>query len=66
MTMKKRKHEQKNTKKNMTDQNDDFYFIAGYTSGGVPYGVTWEEMGLKPWQKEELKNDDSNEELPFD
>ena len=19
------------------------------TSGGAPYGVTWEEMGLKPW-----------------
>ena len=25
-------------------QGDTFAFIAGYTSGGVPYGVTWEEM----------------------
>lgn len=30
-------------------QNDMFYFIAGYTSGGAPYGVTWEEMGLEPY-----------------
>lgn len=21
----------------------DFYFVAGYTSNGVPYGITWEE-----------------------
>ena len=26
------------------------FFIAGYTSGGAPYGVTWEEMGLEPWE----------------
>lgn len=32
------------------DQNEDFFFIAGYTSGGAPYGVTWEEMGLEPWE----------------
>ena len=29
------------------DQDDTFYYIAGYTSGGAPYGVTWEEMGFK-------------------
>lgn len=32
------------------DQDDHFFFIAGYTPGGAPYGVTWEEMGLKPWE----------------
>ena len=31
------------------DQDSRFYFIAGYTSGGAPFGVTWEEMGLEPW-----------------
>ena len=31
-------------------QDDRFFFIAGYTSGGAPYGVTWEEMGMKPWE----------------
>ncbi len=30
------------------DQDDTFYYIAGYTSGGAPSGVTWEEMGLTP------------------
>ena len=24
-------------------QDENFFFIAGYTSGGTPYGVTWEE-----------------------
>lgn len=28
------------------DQDDTFFFIAGYTSGGAPYGVTWEQMGM--------------------
>lgn len=32
------------------DSNDTFYYIAGYTPGGAPYGVTWEEMGLSPWE----------------
>ena len=32
------------------EQDDRFFFIAGYTSGGAPYGVTWAEMGLAPWQ----------------
>ena len=37
------------------DQDDTFYYIAGYTSGGAPYGVTWEEMGLKPdiWEPDD-------------
>ena len=26
------------------------FCIAGYTSGGAPYGVTWEEKDLKPWE----------------
>ena len=25
------------------DQDENFYFIAGYTSGGAPYGITWEQ-----------------------
>ena len=30
------------------EQDGRFYYIAGYTSGGAPYGVTWEEMGMSP------------------
>ena len=26
--------------------DDTFSFIAGYTAGGVSYGVTWEEIGI--------------------
>lgn len=26
-----------------TESNAHFSFIAGYTSSGVPYGLTWEE-----------------------
>ena len=33
-------------------QNDRFYYIAGYTSGGAPYGLTWDEMGLLPYESE--------------
>lgn len=34
------------------DSDDTFYFIAGYTPGGAPFGITWEEMeGLKMLEK---------------
>lgn len=41
----------KNRRKNVSDameseafeQDEYFYFIAGCTEGGAPYGVTWEE-----------------------
>ena len=32
------------------NSDDNFFFIAGYTSGGAPYGVTWAEMGLEPYE----------------
>lgn len=25
------------------DSDENYYFIVGYTSGGAPYGITWEE-----------------------
>ena len=28
--------------------SDTFAFIAGYTTGGFPYGTTWEELGIDP------------------
>jgi hypothetical protein len=33
-----------------------FYYIAGYTSGGAPYGITWEEY------QNEIKDKENNEE----
>jgi len=26
------------------DQDDSFAFIVGYTSGGAPYGLSWDEL----------------------
>ena len=50
----RRARQKKETRDNLAKeeilQDDRFFFIAGYTSGGAPYGVTWEEMGLKPWE----------------
>ena len=47
---KRKKKVRDNLNKEEILQDDRFFFIAGYTSGGAPYGVTWEEMGLKPWE----------------
>ena len=30
------------------DCDDRFSFIAGYTDGGAPFGVMWEEVGIDP------------------
>lgn len=35
-----------------SEQDGTFYYIAGYTSGGAPYGVTWEEMGMSPYMED--------------
>ena len=47
----KRQAMNKQAVENNIGQDDTFFYIAGYTSCGAPYGVTWEEMGLKPWQE---------------
>jgi len=47
-----------------SNQDDFFYFIAGYTAGGAPYGITWEQArkdGLI-----ESHDEDGTDELPFD
>jgi hypothetical protein len=32
------------------DQDDEFAYIAGYTEGGAPYGITWSEReGMDVW-----------------
>ena len=49
----RKKREEKRLADERNDwQDDTFYFIAGYTSGGAPYGVTWAEMGLEPYNNE--------------
>lgn len=39
----------------LVDSDDTFYYIAGYTSGGAPYGVTSEEFGDLELDTEKIK-----------
>jgi hypothetical protein len=50
----------KSRPKALTGYDENFAFIAGYTPGGYPYGVTWEE-----WEKLEQKERDGCEPDPF-
>lgn len=40
------------------ESDNTFAFIAGYTEGGFPYGLTWEELGNSETEERE-------EILPF-
>ncbi len=48
---KKKKSKNKHETVNNDFQDDNFLYIAGYTSGGAPYGVTWEEMRMNPYEE---------------
>jgi hypothetical protein len=52
--VKKLKHLENKTV--LLEQDENFYYIAGYTSGGAPYGITWEQAA------EEGLLDDSDDE----
>jgi hypothetical protein len=45
----KKKKRQKEFDNLYADSDDHFVFIAGYTSGGAPYGITWDELGIEPY-----------------
>ena len=59
---KKQRKEQQYSCSFAPDQDETFFYIAGYTSGGAPYGVTWEEMGISVC--DELEENASLEMLP--
>lgn len=40
----KNKHKKQAPEQFAPDSDENFAHIAGYTDGGAPYGVTWEEM----------------------
>ena len=56
---------------NLFEPDDTFAFIAGYTAGGFPYGITWKEMvEIESNEKEKIRNirndlDDEEYDLPF-
>ena len=49
-----------------TWQDSDYYFIAGYTSGGVPYGITWEEYEREYKEDEDGNQDKNNSSISND
>jgi hypothetical protein len=56
--LQKKREEQEKRRENesyarVPNSDNRFFFIAGYTSGGAPYGVTWEEMELFPYETPE-------------
>lgn len=64
----KRKRTRKHTHYEECMQNEDFYFIAGYTSSGAPFGTTWEEAyrdGLVDEEHREIKVEMNPDDLPF-
>ena len=44
-TNKNKRRKKRNIDDFQIEQDENFCFIAGYTSGGFPYGNPWEETG---------------------
>lgn len=57
MRQKREEVKQQEIYERYSDSDDTFFYIEGYTSGGAPYGVTWEEMGMEPWDSFEVDDD---------
>jgi hypothetical protein len=65
----KRERQKAKLEENLIESDENFAYIAGYTSGGAPYGVTWEEK-VEMLQLEKEYNPryqliDFEDELPF-
>lgn len=45
--------------------DETFHFIAGYTSNGVPFGVTWEEMRGEREESTEIYEMVDSDDVPF-
>ena len=66
----KRKKNNKRNKQQFENFDEDsdgtFAYIAGYTIGGAPYGITWEEWEFD--EEENMKPDNPSpnlDDLPF-
>lgn len=65
---KKEKEEPKIDESELIDSDENFAFIAGYTSGGAPYGIAWDEKEIDTEMDEKDTNiaiNEQNDELPF-
>ncbi|MGI6562280.1 MAG: hypothetical protein ACOX3Q_06935 [Clostridia bacterium] len=66
----KERRREKEAEERAEYQDENFYFIAGFTSGGAPYGCTWESLedsedpSMDDLGKQHFENIDDNE-VPF-
>ena len=63
-----KRRKQTDTELALLEQSENFYFIAGYTSGGAPYGITWEEtaeQGMLGKNDNDSDEPESPDDLPF-
>jgi len=55
----KAKRKEFDTPEDIFESDENFSFIAGYTSGGLPYGLTWEQ-----WDPNEDCSLNTQDEIP--
>lgn len=61
---KKSKREKELEQQAFEDGDETFAFITGYTSGGAPYGITWEEYSdMNKDARDKSENSDMKKEL---
>jgi len=46
-------------------QDDNFAYIAGYTSGGAPYGLRWDELDDEDLESFGYEKEAIDDDLPF-
>ncbi|MBQ3795990.1 MAG: hypothetical protein II842_06855 [Butyrivibrio sp.] len=62
MAKKKKKQKQKKQyEMPLLEQDENFYFIAGYTFGGAPYGITWEQA----YEEGMIEDGEEDGDFPF-
>lgn len=65
---KKKRRKHKYEEETLWECDGNFAMIMGYTSGGAPYGVTWEEFEEMNKEDFVVSKDDivvNDEDLPF-
>ena len=59
----KKKQEAQRQNLQSLEQDDRFFFIAGYTSGDAPYGITWERATVLLKEIDDHERDLSGRQL---
>lgn len=64
INMRKKKTKKTRYEEECIESDEYYYYIAGYTEGGAPYGITWEEAEEQELIKIEII-DYNDDEIPF-